>query len=83
MPMNAEFQMDFIAHDEYEYLAVELSFRGQHLCQLYRRKSGDVIDIEFIEDRLILEPPVRLKFPLIDFLEAIQEARQELVALKL
>jgi hypothetical protein len=81
--MSTEFRMDFISHDEYEYLAVEISFRGQRLCQLFRQRTNDLIEIEFIEDRLILDSPVRLRFPLTQFLEVIQEARKELLALKL
>ena len=81
--MNPKFHIDFVTHDEYEYLAAEVSFQGQRLCQLFRRKEDDTIDIEFIEDHLILNPPVRLRFPLNHFLEAVNDASAELLALKL
>jgi hypothetical protein len=81
--MDREFHIDFITHSEYEYLAVEISFRGQRICQLYRRKEDNIIEIQVLEDLRNLEPNVRLRFPLSDFLAVLQEARRELLALKL
>ena len=81
--MSAEFGMDFITHHEDEYLAIEISFRRQRLCVMYRRKDDDLIEIEFVDDHLILQPPVCLRFPLNQFLQVVEEAREELMALKL
>jgi hypothetical protein len=81
--VNADFGIDFVTHDEYKYLSVEVSFRGQRLCQLHRSNFGDMIEIELVEDRLVLASPARLCFSLNDFLEVIQRAREELMALKL
>jgi hypothetical protein len=82
-PMSSAFRLDFITHDDYEFLAVEIGFQGQRLCQLFRRKNDDLIEIEFVDDPLILNPPVRLKFAFDDFLEVLDRARKELLALKL
>jgi hypothetical protein len=79
--MTSEFHIDFVTHDGYEYLAVEISFRGQRLCQMFRRKGDDAIEIEFVEDRLILTTPVLLRFPLDRFLEILEEGRKELLSL--
>lgn len=81
--MNADFRIDFITHDDYEYLAAEISFQGQRVCQMFRPAEGDVVEIEIIEDRLLLPCPVLLRFPLSQFLEIVEIARGELMALKL
>jgi hypothetical protein len=80
--MNSKFKIDFTSHDDYEYLAAEIYFEGQRLCQMFRHTNDDSIDIEFIEDRLLLHPPVKLRFPLSQFLEAVNVAKNELLALK-
>jgi len=78
--MNHEFSIDFFSHEDYEFLAVEIHFRKQRLCQLFRRKD-DSIEIEFVEDLYLLDKPVRMIFPLQKFLEIIETAQKELLAL--
>jgi hypothetical protein len=81
--MNQEFRIDFITVDGYEYLAAEISFRNQRLCQLCRTKDRDTIEIKFIEDKRILQTPIEMKFPLADFLEVVEIVRNDLLALKI
>jgi hypothetical protein len=78
--MSSQFRIDFTTHEEFAHLAVEISFQGQRLCQMYRPKDTSAIEIEFIDDRLILESAVRLRFPLRDFLSVIQRARAQLIS---
>jgi hypothetical protein len=78
--MNTQFRIAFTTREEFEHLAVEISFQGQRLCQMYRPKDASAIEIEFIEDRLILESAVRLRFPLRDFLSVVQRARAQLMS---
>ena len=78
-----DFNIDFLTREEYEFLAIEISFRGQRLCQVFRRKQDDRIDIEFVEERFELPVPVEMMFPLDDFLNTLADARRELMALKL
>ena len=80
--MHPDFHIDFVTHDEYEYLVAEIRFRGQRLCQLFRRAEDNEIEIEFIEDRLILQSPVRLRFAFDAFVKVTEQARRELLALK-
>jgi hypothetical protein len=80
--MNPDFQMDVVTHDDYALLAVEISFQQQLLCRMLRRADAGAVDIEFVDDRLILESPVHLRFALSDFLEVVEKARAELLALK-
>jgi hypothetical protein len=80
--MNTEFSIDFITVDDYLYLAAEISFRGQRLCQIYRTES-DAIEIAFLDDKRVLASPVELKFLLSDFLETVESVRRELLALKM
>jgi len=79
----SDFNIDFLTREDCEFLAVEISFRGQRLCQLFRRKQDDRIDIEFVEERFELQQPVEMEFPLNDFLSALVDARRELMALTL
>jgi hypothetical protein len=79
----SDFNIDFLSREGYEFLAIEISFRGQILCQLFRRTQDDRIDIEFVEERFVLPVPVEMKFPLDEFLSTLTDARKELMALKL
>jgi hypothetical protein len=80
--MSDEFRIDFVNSPDYKYLATEITFRHQRLCQMCRTDDGESIDIEFLfDDLLILKEPVRLKFPLADFLQFVEIARQELMNL--
>jgi hypothetical protein len=78
-----EFTFDFFSREDHDYLAIEISFRGQRVCQLMRDKVTDRITIEMVEDRRILDPPVRLSFSLQSFLAAIQEGCDQLMTLRL
>ena len=80
--MNDDFRIDFVNSREHKYLATEITFRHQRLCQMCRTDDGDSITVEFLfDDLLILKEPVRLKFPLADFLKYVEIARQELMNL--
>ena len=79
--MNADFRMDFSNSDEYEYLALEITYCHQRICSMFRTNDGNSIDIEFNDDLLLLKTPVRLKFPLTDFLESVEVARTRLMGL--
>ena len=50
---------------------------------MYRRKEDDGVDIEFVDERLILESEVIFKFPLSGFIEILQKGKDELMALHL
>ncbi len=81
--MDSEFGIDFVSHDEYEYLAVEISLRGQRVCQMFRRREDDGIEVEIVENHFILDPPVLMRFALTPFLEVLERARRELLSLRL
>jgi hypothetical protein len=79
--MGSDFRLDFVTNFEYKYLAVEITFRHQRLCQMCRTDDGETIDIEIIDKFLVLEEPVQRKFPLADFLHWMEIARGELMSL--
>ena len=78
---NPGFAHTFITHDDYEYLAVEVSFDGQRVCQVFRSRD-DRLDIEILDEHFVLSEPVQLRFPLDAFLEAVHLAKRELMALR-
>lgn len=73
------FSMDFTTKSEYEYLAIEISYHGQLLCEISMERGADQLDIEFVRNFRLLSEDVVLKFPVIDFERALKEACSSLV----
>ncbi|MCX8670902.1 hypothetical protein J3U22_06140 [Gilliamella sp. B2865] len=77
--MSTDFEIDFFSDNKYEKITIEISYKGQILCQLNKDKGISKIEIEFFFDSRILVEQVTLKFPLDEFINILTEARQELV----
>lgn len=80
MSLLKEFEIDFVSNVEFEWLAVEVLFRGQRCIQLNREKGLDNIEIEFLTDIYLLPKAVEMKFPIEDFLSIVNEAKQALIS---
>lgn len=79
--MNSDFEIDFFSDCRYEEITMEISYRGQILCQLNKDKGLGDIEIEFFSDaRKLVEQP-EMKFSLSSFLEVIAQATTELKGL--
>jgi hypothetical protein len=75
-----DFTFEFVSRNEYEFLAVELSYRGQLLCEISSERGVDRLEVEFARDFLIVPKPVDLRFPVNELLVAFHEACTALVA---
>lgn len=77
--ISNDFEIDFFSDNKYEEITVEVSYKGQILCQLNKDKGIDNIEIEFFFDSRILTEPVTPKFPLSEFINILNEAKQDLI----
>lgn len=76
--MENDFEITFFSDSNYEEITVEISYRGQILCQLNKDKGPENIEIEFFSDARILAEQNAMKFNLSRFLQVITEAKEEL-----
>jgi len=76
--MTNDFEIDFFSDSRYEEVTIEISYRGQILCQLNKDKGPSDIEIEFFSDARKLAEPSAMKFSLSSFLKVIAEATTEL-----
>jgi hypothetical protein len=76
--MTKEFTIDFVSDPRYEILTAEISYKGQRVCQVNKERGDDHLEIEFISDFRVIDPPVQLRFELNDFLAVIEEVRTDL-----
>ncbi|WP_239375173.1 hypothetical protein [Snodgrassella gandavensis] len=79
--MKSNFQIDYFSDSKYEYLTIEISFKGQLLCQLNKDKGVDNIEIEFFYDFRLLEEETIFKFPLEEFLDVLNLVKQDLISI--
>jgi hypothetical protein len=80
--MKSNFQIDYFSDSKYEYLTIEISFKGQVLCQLNKDKGVNNIEIEFFYDFQLLEEEVIFKFPLEEFLDVLNIVKKDLISIK-
>ncbi|MDF7675791.1 hypothetical protein PT286_03460 [Neisseriaceae bacterium ESL0693] len=77
--MNLDFQIDFFSDVKYEDITIEISFKGQLLCQFNKDNGIDNIEVEFFHDMRLSGQNVRLQFTLNEFMNILNEARQDLI----
>jgi hypothetical protein len=80
--MKSNFQIDYFSDSKYEYLTIEISFKGQVLCQLNKDKGVNNIEIEFFYDFRLIEEEVIFKFPLDEFLDVLNIVKKDLISIK-
>lgn len=76
--MKEKFEILFVSETEYDFLAAEILFSGQRLCQINKEKGNDEMEIEFIADTYMLQKDVLMKFSLAEFEKIIFKAKEEL-----
>ncbi|MCO6548683.1 MAG: hypothetical protein J6583_13060 [Gilliamella sp.] len=80
--MKSNFEIDYFSDSKYKYLTIEISFKGQILCQLNKDKGVNNIEIEFFYDFRLLEEEVIFKFPLDEFLNVLNIVKKDLISIK-
>lgn len=80
MALSNEFEIDFVSDAKLEWLAVEVSFRGQRFIQLTRENGIENIEIEFLTDLYVLPEEVQMKFSMEVFMCMVNEAKQALIS---
>jgi hypothetical protein len=73
-----DFQIDFVSECDHEHLSVEISYKNQRLCVINKEQGNARMEIEFLTDLFLLPQTVIMKFPLSDFEEVINEAKDAL-----
>lgn len=76
--MSKRFTVDFYSDEQYEKLTAEISYDNQILCQISQDNGVENMEVEFFNEQRILDKSPRLKFPLNDLLELIEEVKCEL-----
>lgn len=76
--MNA-FTIEFVSRNEYEQLAVEISYRGQLLCEINAERGPEELEVEFAKDYRLLGENIELRFPVVEFSKAFEGACTALV----
>lgn len=65
--MCTDFEITSFSESRYEELMVEISYKEQVLCQLYKDNGLDKVEIEFFSDAQLLTSQDAMKFSLDDF----------------
>ena len=73
------FTIDFVSRMDYEFLVVEICYRGQRLCQIDQELGASQLRIWFIDDALVLAQHVSMMFPLSEFTDVISVAKRSLI----
>ncbi|MHC5226272.1 hypothetical protein [Ignatzschineria sp. LJL83] len=75
-----DFTLDYFSDVNREEVMLEISYKGQMLCQLNKEKGVNNIEIEFYPFiRTSLEELENMKFSLELFLEILEEAKDALI----
>lgn len=68
------FSTDFVSPTNFDSLAVEISYDSQILCRIDRESADGALEIEFFHKARLLADDVNMKFPVLEFLRAVEEA---------
>ena len=68
------FSTDFVSPTNFDSLAVEISYDSQILCRINRESADGTLEIEFFHEARLLADDVNMKFPVLEFLSAVEEA---------
>lgn len=80
MMTRGNFEIVFIDNSDCEHLLAQVRFKNVVLCEINKESGNDQMEVEiFCNDPLYCG--VEIKFPLNDFIEAIELARVELMSL--
>jgi len=76
----SDFKVDFVSEATSEFLLVEISYKGQRLCQINKEKGEDDLEIEFLSDTYLMAEEVKMVFSLREFQRVLHEAAEGLAA---
>jgi hypothetical protein len=68
------FSLDFVSSNEYEFLAIEVSYQGQLLLEINAEQGTDQLEVKFAHDSRLLTQDVAMRFPASEFLRVFSEA---------
>ncbi len=75
---SKSFEILFVSETRYEYLAAEILFDGQRLCQINKENGNEALEIEFLTDLYVVQKSSVMKFSLSEFQRVLDRASEEL-----
>ncbi|TYQ30927.1 hypothetical protein [Pseudanabaena sp. UWO310] len=72
--LDSGFEIIYLSDLKYNEMTVELQYKGQQVAQINKDKGSDQMEIDIYSEYVIPDFLTDLKFPLKDFLEAINMA---------
>lgn len=76
--LNSGFEILYFSDLSYEGMTVEIQYKGQQVAQINKDKGVEQIEIDIYSQYVHTDFFSELKFPLDDFLEAVDKAREAL-----
>lgn len=76
----SDFSIDYFSEITFDFVTVEISYKGQILCRLNKERGPDSVEVDFACEQRVLADNEPLRFPLAEFLEVLSEAKQALLA---
>lgn len=68
------FSTDFVSPTNFDSLAVAISYDSQILCRIDKERADGVLQIEFFHEARLLAHDVTMKFPVLEFMCAVEQA---------
>ena len=79
--LDSGFEILYFSDLSYEGMTVEIQYQGQQVVQINKDKGVDNMEIDIYSQYVHPDFISELKFPLNDFLEALDVARKALIDL--
>ncbi|MEH1852363.1 MAG: hypothetical protein V7L11_11905 [Nostoc sp.] len=76
--LDSGFEILYLTDLKYNEMTVEIQYMGQQVAQINKDKGVDKMEIDICSEYVTLDFLSELKFPLSDFLEAINIASRAL-----
>ena len=79
--LDSGFEILYLSYLDDEGMTVEIQYQGQQVAQINKEKGVDNMEIDIYSQYVHPDFISELKFPLNDFLEALDVARKALIDL--
>ncbi|MBN3895063.1 MAG: hypothetical protein HWQ41_07285 [Nostoc sp. NOS(2021)] len=76
--LDSGFEILYLSDIKYNEMTVEIQYKGQQVAQINKDKGVDKMEIDIYSEYITPDFLSELKFPLSDFLEAINIASRAL-----
>lgn len=76
--LDSGFEILYLSDLKYNEMTVEIQYKGQQVAQINKDRGVDQMEIDIYSEYVIPDFISELKFPLSDFLEAINIASKAL-----